>query len=1031
MAAPAQDDLFLGRNWWVETVDSTGHTGGALALDTDNYTADDNLVWPVTPFWDGRQHLQQNLNFLLRAPNAESPFGYVFGDTPYTYQLHSFPQDYAYASFYVTRAYMVCLDEYDADPLMPFKDNYFFRNFVFSATNLTTAGRLDTGIDPSPYPDYDCDGNFIVVPYMWAPAFQFPLPTDSAPIPALLSASDTQWTYFNPLATGYDLESINITDTFTNYYMTNATVNWFGLPFISAKFAYNNGNGIQIAELDAGGGIPAVGGYVYPETAQPELRTVDHYFARPGVDPLPGNAAFSPTNETPALLVASFAQSPFYIDDNYYGPFQLAGYAKQRLLNGYSGVYGYLGQYFEGAYIIDTNGAITTNRAGLLSPYGEFFPTNVGPAALITMPNWDGTGGGTAVVQVVSINVDANHDGMMDFSFGSPDQTSEARPFRFWINDDDDDGDTTGDDIPGYPATHGQTPNGEDNHVNGVRDLVDFFPVYLNVQRLLQDLPPGANVSIWLKQSDSALNYIDPGAYDTVTIAPTNCLVYLTDTNVACGLGGTYLPSAPTYQITADGTMLDSYFVSKIRDEGKGMLLMEARKATTKPLVMEVHDGTNVIATCPLFVSITPVDQMFRHKNLMPDQVSTNLHAPAERLIDASVPNEPPTNEKNFVFLHGYNVNPEQAQGAFSETFKRLYWSGSHAKFYGVTWYGSDTQGDVPVPGGSTINLPTGVTINYHTNVYHALQAAPHLAEFLSTLDGATTISAHSLGNMVVLSAICDYYGPVSNYFMLDAAVAMETIDSGTAPINDMKHSEWRDYDDHLYAANWHELFGALDPRSKLSWNSCFTNFHGAQLYNFYSSGEEVLREWSEDPPTNVLSAGAQIVVDAIYLQSPASSFVWVWQEKAKGRAESDNLLGSTHGGWKFNTNYASLTVDQANALQPDQLQTNAFFDFGSTIFTADLTLEGDFGNVYANTYRDRIRSDAVPALSWVIGSHALATLDQPGEPRNFDIMDFENSWPRQSGSEAFKWHHSDFREIAYTYTYKLFNKFVAIGNLK
>jgi hypothetical protein len=44
-------------------------------------------------------------------------------------------------------------------------------------------------------------------------------------------------------------------------------------------------------------------------------------------------------------------------------------------------------------------------------------------------------------------------------------------------------------------------------------------------------------------------------------------------------------------------------------------------------------------------------------------------------------------------------------------------------------------------------------------------------------LSGETTVAAHSLGNMVVLSAISDYGATPSHYFMIDSAVAMEAID--------------------------------------------------------------------------------------------------------------------------------------------------------------------------------------------------------------------------------------------------------------
>jgi esterase/lipase superfamily enzyme len=134
------------------------------------------------------------------------------------------------------------------------------------------------------------------------------------------------------------------------------------------------------------------------------------------------------------------------------------------------------------------------------------------------------------------------------------------------------------------------------------------------------------------------------------------------------------------------------------------------------------------------------------------DAEATNSPIFGDRLTDASVSNEPETNDKNFVFLHGYNVNPNQARGAFAETFKRMYWSGSHAKFYGVTWDGADTQ-----------EIAYGLlATDYHINVDHAFNTASNLASFLSTLtnSGPTTVVAHSLGNILTLSAISDWNAP-------------------------------------------------------------------------------------------------------------------------------------------------------------------------------------------------------------------------------------------------------------------------------
>ena len=151
-------------------------------------------------------------------------------------------------------------------------------------------------------------------------------------------------------------------------------------------------------------------------------------------------------------------------------------------------------------------------------------------------------------------------------------------------------------------------------------------------------------------------------------------------------------------------------------------------------------------------------------------------------------------NQKNFVFVHGYNVNAQQARGWQSELFKRMYWSGSHAKFWGVTWYGSETQ------------LFGKVTTNYHINVQHAFATVPALWNFLQPL-GEITIAAHSLGNMIVSAMLTDHADNpnpmIKKYFMIDAAVAIEAYGDAAKDLN-MDHIYWDGYDERLMAAEWH-----------------------------------------------------------------------------------------------------------------------------------------------------------------------------------------------------------------------------------
>jgi pimeloyl-ACP methyl ester carboxylesterase len=508
---------------------------------------------------------------------------------------------------------------------------------------------------------------------------------------------------------------------------------------------------------------------------------------------------------------------------------------------------------------------------------------------------------------------------------------------------------------------------------------------------------------------------------------------FLRDTNTSGRLANAELTTITNYGFFYNGVALSSEFISGVIASNQSVILVEASAPTTQPLVLTIYHGTNQIAQTQLPLSITGVEQMFRHKNLLlrPDQ-----RAKPERLSDDAVPNEPDTNGKNFVFLHGYNVNPDQARGAFADTFKRMYWSGSHAKFYGVTWDGYDTQGGLHIIGTSSI------TPDLQTNIVNAFLTASNLATFLATLPGANILAAHSLGNMVILSALSDYNAPISKFFMIDAAVPIEAVQANAPQTVDLIHSDWVPYANRLYSHEWHSLFPTNDARSSLTWAGRLANFRDADVYNFYSSGEEVLRDYTGDPPPGFLSS----LPEAIWatLQGASGSWVWVWQEKGKGRGSSDVFVTSTHGGWKFNYNSpyvyesnglpAFMSPSQATtaAIPDSELRTNAFFDLTSSSFgTADIALYGAGGSAYAQANRDRILSDAIPALTLPVGANPVPRLQSIG--RNFDENDplFRNGWPVSRAWDSGNWHHSDFRELAYTFTHQLYDDFVSFGNLQ
>ena len=63
----------------------------------------------------------------------------------------------------------------------------------------------------------------------------------------------------------------------------------------------------------------------------------------------------------------------------------------------------------------------------------------------------------------------------------------------------------------------------------------------------------------------------------------------------------------------------------------------------------------------------------------------------------------------------------------------------------------------------------------------NAFRTAPVLKDYVSGLNGDVIVAAHSLGNIVVSSAIVDQNMSVSKYMLCDAAVASEAYDATIA----------------------------------------------------------------------------------------------------------------------------------------------------------------------------------------------------------------------------------------------------------
>ena len=103
-----------------------------------------------------------------------------------------------------------------------------------------------------------------------------------------------------------------------------------------------------------------------------------------------------------------------------------------------------------------------------------------------------------------------------------------------------------------------------------------------------------------------------------------------------------------------------------------------------------------------------------------------------------------------------------------------------------------------------------------------------------------------------------------------------------------------------------------------------------------------------------------------------------------------------------------------------------------SSFGTADTALFGTSGSTYAQAHRNRILSDAIPALTLPVGANPVTGAGIVAG--NTDMQTLENNWPAvrmQNNTELNKWHHSDCRQVAYTFTYQLFDNIVTMGELQ
>ena len=606
------------------------------------------------------------------------------------------------------------------------------------------------------------------------------------------------------------------------------------------------------------------------------------------------------------------------------------------------------------------------------------------------------------------------------------------KTFRFWLNNDHDSGDVcTGidynSDMPGFD------PNSYDGVVNGRRDLEDFTPVWIDMRGVF---PPNAPRdvrdavkwelqsycvnAVWTSHSrDRVGNFVKSAR---VGGCGPNFAQYSYEAGVTHLKEGVELPDL----------LLEMMEVSQNRGvvfiEGACVYSLNGVEMPGLTLrAVDRQSGEEILRT-DANLKLSTVDEMMRWLCLR--HVAGDNRTKGQRL---GIPSNRPDSEcdgKNIVFVHGFNVNPDEAVSTGCEMFKRLWQSGCDSMFTVVDWYGDEDQWN---NFASNQTFDGTASPDYYGNVLHAFQTAKSLATETAKIPGKKVFIAHSLGNVLTSAAIKDWKLEYSRYFMLNAAVAMEAYDE-TVYEPTMIDPVWTSVintKENYLASRWSRLFeeshGGLDFRRSLSWKGRFAGIKNA--VNCYSTTEDV----TGNIDTN---------------KSLLGWTVWAKQERLKGSAlwHVDTVLPCgvvCEGGWGVNSYYAAnplyynvkdgFSGKVKNLTREDAIQHPLFTPFrakehADAMHSTNLFTIDDENKRYA--LRARFLGDAIPAESFAAGANAFS---KNRGPRNISLMDEcmgnENIWPEdrrdkiKGQPDKLKWHHSDWKQLAYCFVYKLFDK--------
>jgi Alpha/beta hydrolase of unknown function (DUF900) len=366
------------------------------------------------------------------------------------------------------------------------------------------------------------------------------------------------------------------------------------------------------------------------------------------------------------------------------------------------------------------------------------------------------------------LNIVSNRDGRL---LGN-NETTPVKPFRFWINNDQDD-------VEVDEPVAVDTPDSEDETIATKRDLEDFTRL-----RLFADLPidllksgtwklglrfkdTGGDlpaIRVWPNESaNGADDYLKKDAAAARQIA-LPCFG-----NTATGT--VYLPAS--YWQNHDWFSA-AHVIFEGVSKGKGELV----------LVMHNTNNGNEYETASIHLHLLDVREMYERARVVneADQISPpwiDHDPPAQTWSwdpwDWEYDEDPDAEETTAIFVHGWKMTYNEYLNWSSTSYKRLWHQGFKGKFYSFRW--ATFSGDL---------------FTYNGSEYRAWLCGPALASFVNGLPEAARyrrLFAHSMGN-VTSGAALRAGMKIEQYSLCNAAMSASAYDTNPSLRKDQEGND-------------------------------------------------------------------------------------------------------------------------------------------------------------------------------------------------------------------------------------------------